>query len=256
MKTFEEWLEEFKKEIEDGYKDRAMSEALSEHVSEVDKPPHTFLKWEEAPAEAEVNLRMVRVNLSVRSVNPTNVGFSVDLEDWADDPENTFMGMLMHQCGEILAEKEYKAIVEDMNKFMSCTLNAKQKGILSKEDIAEAIKLINEQGDYADSVVLPLNQKTEFLKRGELLDASQFRLRWIQQERRPVYYAGMLGATNVYWARFLKDFALAFFRGNIYFKSTSLKTTFDNMSSPRYLMMEKWCASAPRFDRAIVKIQL
>jgi hypothetical protein len=66
----------------------------------------------------------------------------------------------------------------------------------------------------------------------------------------------MIDAINVYWANFIKDFALVFNRGEIISASTPLKIRFDNIKYPKQVIGEKLCVSAPMLDQAVVKIEL
>ena len=102
MTSFEEYLKEFKNEIENGYKERTMVNALAGYIH--DKPDKTSIKFYklDGPPKASVlsqGEEMKVIAFTPRSVQPLNAGFTLDLKDWADDPERTYMKMLMHQLG-------------------------------------------------------------------------------------------------------------------------------------------------------------
>ena len=96
-------------------------------------------------------------------------------------------------------------------------------------------------------------QKGEFIKNNELSYPDE---RVVPQEKRGAYYAGGIGAVNVYWTRFTKDYAVVFSGRDIVFERTPLSAEFDNMTHPTKLILVKWCAAAPMFDQAVVKMQL
>jgi len=259
MTSFEEYLEEFKKEIEKGYKERTMATALAEYIH--DRPDKTLIKFYklDGPLKASglsTGGQLTAINVTSRSVQPLNAGFTLDLKDWADDPERTYMEMLMHQLGCDLAEREYYIIVNGMLNCVGNTINSAQKGKLSKGDISQAHNWIGAQGVYADSVIMHIDQKVEFEKSGELFYPDKIPLGCVPQEKRGAYYAGWIGAVNVYWNRFTKDYAVVFSGREIVFERAPLKVEFDNMTHPTMLILTKWCAAAPLFDQAVVKIQL
>jgi len=114
------------------------------------------------------------------------------------------------------------------------TVKPKQKGQLSIDDIREAQ---SHAENYADSVIMNHQQKAEFLKNGQIFEPIRIPLSFVPEERRGYYYFGMIGAVNVYWASFIKDFALVFDRGEIIFASTPLEIAFGDINSPKQLIL-------------------
>jgi len=254
MKTFEEWLEEFKKEVVKGYNDTTMVTALCGHVySDREKPP-TSLYMLDGPPTASTMFKgapLVTLNFKSRSVKPLDAGFVLDLKDWADDTGQMAIGEIMDQLGKDLADREYWIIVNGMITFAGNTVNAKQKGLLSKDDIKEAQRQV--LGTYADSAIMNPVQEAEFWKNEQMLAPEQVLSGYVPKERRGYYYTGMIDGVNVYIASFIRDFALVFSRREMIFASTSLALSFDNMAHPKKLILRKLCASAPMFDGAIAK---
>jgi hypothetical protein len=256
MKTYQEWLEDFKKEMQKGYENTTMATALSEYVhKDCDKAPTTLPKLD-GPMRASVlheGEPIVETKMTHRSVKPLDAGFTQDLGDWSNNPEGYGMEMFMNQLGRHLANREYAIIVDGMKNCAGTIVKSKQRGQLSKDDIREAQ---SHAEDYADSVIMNHQQETEFLKNGEIFEPIRILESWVPRERRGYYYSGMIGAVNVYWASFIKDFALVFDRGEMIFASMPLTMRFDNMDHPKQLILEKLCVSAPMFDQAVVKLEL
>jgi len=256
MKTFQEWLKDFKKEIEKGYENTTMATALSEYVhKDLAKAPTSLPKLE-GPPRASV-LRegepIITIKATLRSVKPLNAGFIYDLKDWSANPEGYGMDMLMNQLGKCLADREYEIIVNGMLTCAGSTVAAKQKGQLSKDDIREAQNCAE---SYADSVIISHLQEIEFWKKGQIFEPMRIPLSFVPKERRGYYFTGMIDSVNVYWASFIKDFALVFSRREMIFTSTPLEVKFDDINNPKQLILLKLCASAPMFDQAVVKIEL
>jgi hypothetical protein len=253
QKTFQQWLEEFEKEIRKGYENAAMVIALSEHVwGDRDKAPTTLLKLDSPPTKSTGG-QFVTIEATLRNVKPLDAGIAQNLGDWSAHPEDHYMGMLMNQLGKYVADKEYEIIVEGLKNYAGKTIKSKQKGQLSKDDIREAQSFTVR---YADSVIMNHQQMNEFLINGQIFEPLRIPESFVPKERRGYYYSGMISAVNVYWASFVKDFALVFDRGEIIFANTPLKIAFDNMESPKRLILHKMCVAAPMFDQAVVKIEV
>jgi hypothetical protein len=257
MKTFEEWLEEFKKEIEKGYQDTTMVSSLSEYIHKDRDKPLTTLPMYDGPPTASTLTQggtITTVRFTLRSVKPIDAGFTLNLKDWADNLDQYFMDPLMNQLGKDLADREYWIIVNGMIAYAGNTVNVKQKGQLSKDDIREAQRQV--LGTYADCAIMTPQQEAQFWKNGQMLAPDRIPSGYIPKERRGYYYTGMIDGVNVYVASFIKDFALVFGRREMIFASTPLKISFDNMEHPKQLILHKQCTSAPMFDNAVAKIQL
>lgn len=187
MKTFEEYLEEFKNEINKGYREATMVTALCGHIHSSKKPPDSLTMLDE-PATASMSFAgvpVVAVNIKNRNVKPLNAGFNFDLKDWADKPENLAMGTFMSELGKEVADREYWIIVNGMNAYAGNTLNSKQKGQLSKDDISNAKRKV--AGAYADSIIMNPQQEAEFWKKGQMLAPELIPMGYVSQERRGYY---------------------------------------------------------------------
>jgi hypothetical protein len=259
MVNFQTYLDDFKKEIENEYKQRGMATAIAEYFHEdLKKTPIILPKLDGPPMASTVapGGRITPIKASYRNVKPKNAGFILALKDWADEPDRYYMHMLVRQLGAHLAEREYAIIVEGMVSCAGNNIRAKKKGELSKQDIKEAQNWVASQGAYADSVIMHLTQKMKFWRNKELLDPGRIPQSCVPQEKRGPYYAGWLDAVNVYWNRFAKDFAVVFSRREIITASTTLEVRFDNMTRPKQLILKKLCVAAPMFDQAVAKILL
>jgi hypothetical protein len=132
---------------------------------------------------------LAAITATCKGVQPLNAGFTLDLKDWADDPERTYVKMLMLQLGYDLAEREYNIMDNGMINCAGTTINAAQKGKLSQGDIIQTQNWIAEQGANPDSFIMHINQKVEFEKNGELLYSNKIPLGCVPQEKRGVHCA-------------------------------------------------------------------
>jgi len=260
MKIYSEWLDEFRAKIEEGYESHRMDRCLAGFVSEVERPARRLIKMS-GPIVAffgipEGGELPPPVKVTMSEVTPINVGFPVNLKDWADDPERTYMDMFMMQIGERIAENEVWAIVKGMVDNAGHTLEAEKKGELTKNDVEKAKDWVGNQGTYADTLIVYLEQKTEFLKRGELVEATPNVLGWIPEERRGRHFSGLVNGLFAYWTRFTKGLAIVYERNAIMVRKTPFKIDFDNSTHPSALNIEKWCSSAPTIEQGVVKITL
>jgi hypothetical protein len=244
-KTFQQWLEDFKKEVEKGYEETTMVTALCEYIhKDCKEAPTTMLKVE----REYQNQQMVLLKGTLRNVKPLDAGFVQPLGDWYKNPEGWGMDMFMHELGRDIAEREYAIIVKGMESYAGTTIKAREKGQLSVDDIREAESHAKE---YADSVIMNLQQMKAFLIKGQISTLS-----FLPEEKHGYHYSGMIGGLNVFWTNSIKDLALVFSRREMNFASTPLEIAFEDMESPKQLILHKMCVAAPIFDQAVVKIEL
>lgn len=248
-KTFQQWLEDFKKKIVLGYEETTMVTALCEYIQkDCREPPTTLLKVERQPKTiGSENVHMIEVKMTPRNVKPLDAGFVLNLADWSENPEECCMDMVMHELGRNIAENEYAIIIKGIESCAGTKVNVKEKGQLSVDDIREA----SNHAQYPDSVIMSLQQMSEFLLKGQI---SAFG--FLPNEKRGLHYSGTIGALNAFWTNFMKDFALVFSRREMNFASTPLEIEFDNIETPTKLITRKMCVAAPSFDKAVVKIEL
>lgn len=256
MKTFTEWLQEFRKKIDEGYERSRMDRALARDAEQVDRPVRALPKLDEP-----IKLYSVPpggklpppISFGFRTVEPKNVGFFCDLKDWADDPREI---ILMWRLGEFLAEREYFWIVKSLLENAGHTTEVETKGTLTKSDIQKAREKISESGLFGDRLVIPREYVLKWWKEKQLWEAHRIPTGYVPEEQRGRYFWGWIDGFNVYSARFLKDVAVLFDRNEIIIRNTLHTVSFDNMNRPKKLIIEKWCSSAPIIDDAITKIKL
>ena len=261
MKTYDEWLEAFTTKIKEGYETHRMDKRLAGYAYEVEKPATTLWKYDHPikakimPAGQEMHL-IAMPTLKLRTVEPFQVGIRVDLSKW-DIEATVFWDSFMYRRGSDVAEREYWVIMKGMSDNAGTIMKAKKKGELSKLDMKDAQAWIGQNGgEYADTIVVPLEQATELLKKGELWSPHKIPTGYVPEKDRGPYFDGKMGGVNVYWTRFMKDFALIYCKRKITVSNTPLKAYYDKPKRPSCLIIEKWCSSAPILDQAVVKITL
>ena len=262
MKTYEEWFEEFKAKIEEGYGIHRMDKRLAGFAYEAEKPAKTLWKYDH-PITAHTMPRGQRMHMIImptptyRTVKPLQVGVRIDLSKWDFETPVVGLDSYMFGCGSNVAEREYWAIVKGISDNAGKTMETKKKGELSKLDIKEAQAWIGQNGRaYADTVVMPLQQKRELLKKGELWLPHKIPNGYVPEKDRGPYFAGKIDGANVYWMRFIKDFALVCAKRENIVSNTPLKVYYDNPKRPSQLTIDKRCSSAPILEQAVVKVTL
>jgi len=259
MKTYVEWLEDFRKKIYEGYEKHRMDKRLAGHVCEVKKPARKLLKLSGpvmvygVPESGELPPSVV---VGTQDVTPSNVGFPIDMRDWAEDPSRRNMDTFMTKKGKEVAENETRVIIKGMIDNVGYSFNAERKGELSKTDIRKAEDWLKEREVHPDTIIVDVKQGFEFLRRGEVLEAARIPSSYMPEEQRGPYFLGLLGGLKVYCIQFDERLAIVYRKNDIIVKNTPLKIYFDNLDRPSKLILEKWCSSAPIIDEGVVKITL
>jgi hypothetical protein len=256
MKSVDELLGELKAEIDKGYQATTMVNALAGRVYlYLDKLPQTLLKINRLPIiEPYGELSKNSVNATLRDVEPSDIGFIVNLNGLLDDADAYLVTSVWQQLGKQLADKEYQVIINGALGYAGTTINSKQNGELSKEDVNEAQGKI--QDAYGDCLIISPKQHGDFLKKNLILPPTRLPTEFVPEIQRGYYYVGMMNGANVYVSSFLKDIAVVFSRNEMTFASTKLKVTFDRTIFPKQLILRKSCVSAPLFDGSVCRIQL
>ena len=264
MKTYEEWLEEFRTKIKEGYETHRMDKQLVGYIYEVKKPA-TVLPKGSGPIGAHIIREGAPLPepyvISSQVVTPKPVGFTVNLEDWVEKKEYTYMDPLLASLGKEIAVREGFVILRAMFEKAGHSMEVKTKGQLAKEDIKEAGDWIRKQGWYANTLVIHPEQEAQFLIRKEILHPTLFPTGYVpsifaSEEERGPNYAGWLNGLNVYWTPLVKGLAFVYRKSEIIIMKTPLNIDFDNLDRPSKLVIKRYCSSAPVDERGVVKITL
>jgi len=260
MKTYEEWLEEFTKKIKENYEYHRLDKQLAGYVYEVPKPA-TVLPRGSGPRGAfgigEGEPLPEPYLISTQDVTPRNIGFSLDLKDWAEEKEFTYMDTLLSDLARNLSNRGGYTILRAMYEKAGFTMKAETEGKLTKTDIAKAEHWIGNQGSYADTLVIHPEQQAEFIIKNEIWHKSRIPIGFIREEQREQpHYAGMLNGIDVYWTPLVKGLAFVYRKNEIIVLNTPLKIDFDNMTRPKSLIIEQYCSSAAVDPRGVAKITL
>jgi hypothetical protein len=237
-----------------------MDNKIAGFYSEVERPVNGLLKYDE-PIKVHV-LRPGEplpppIPPKIRNVTPINVGFSVDMRKWAEDPTRWGgMDHFMFHLGKAVAEREYYTIVQGMFNNAGNVLKVEEKGILKIENIQEAKNIIRNKGLYADCILLHPDQLHAFRLSGELFEAWKVPTSYLPEEKRGRYFSGLIAGLKTYRANFIEGIAIVFESDKIQVVNTPLKISFDNIQKPSEIILERWCSSAPIIDNAVVNIIL
>ena len=260
MKTYEEWLEEFRTKIKEGYETHRMDKRLAGYTYEVDKPAKRLWKYDEpirAQSMPEGGTIITMPTPKIREVKPYQVGYKLNIRKWTEDPVRVVgMDNFMYRIGVNVAEREVWVMAKGMSDNAEHVIEAEKKGELSKNDIKKARDWISSQGMYADTIIMHSKQRWRFLRNGELWESYRIPTGYVPERDRGPYYAGKIDGANVYSTLMIKDFALVYRKKEILVKNTQLKIDYDNPKRPSTLIVNKWCSSAPIIEQAVVKIVL
>lgn len=258
MKTYREWLEEFRTKIKEGYEKHRIDKKLARSVYDAESPVTVLLKGSGPKVAFSLaeGQQLQPYVFSTRNVTPLNIGFTIDMKNWATEPERYGMDLFMMQIGEIIAENEAFVIVKGMFDNAGHSVKAEVQGQLSKSDIKKAEDWMRNQGWYADTIILHYEQEMQFRLKGELLESHLIPINWVPHEDRGPHYSGKINGLNVYWMRFNKGTAIVYDKDEIILAKTPLNIEFDNLDHPTKLVIERWCSSAPIDERGVVKIIL
>lgn len=263
MKTYAEWLEEFRTKIRAEYERCRMDKQLAKYIYEVEKPA-TVLPKGSGPIGAQI-IREGAPSpepyvISSQVVTPKDVGFTVNLKDWSEKKEYTYIDTLLASLGRDIATREGFVILRAMFEKAGHSREVKTKGQLTKEDIKEAKDWIRKQGWYADTSVIHPEQEAQFLIRREILEPTLLTgyapFGFASEEERGPNYAGWLNGLNVYWTPLVKGLAFVYRKSEIIVMKTPLNIDFDNLDKPSKLIIKRYCSSAPVDERGVVKITL
>jgi len=258
-KTWGEWLDNFTSNIEEGYKENRMDQILSGHCYEVDKPQNRTMKY-----SGPMIVQMVRegeplrvtTTVSSREVTPYNVGYIVDLREWAQDPDRRVgMDTYMRDIGSSVAEREYYVIVKGLCDYSAHSINSERSGELSKKDIQEALKYPGSEDIFVDTLIINRNFIDDFRKREELWEAWNVPTGYLPESQRGKFFSGMINGLRTYSKRFLEDKVVIFRKNDVMTYTTLIKVSFDR-EPPTQIIVEKWCSSAPIVDQSVVTIHI
>lgn len=260
MKTHEDWLKEFRAKIEEGYETQRMDKRLAGFAHEHEKPVKRLWKYDQ-PITAQTMVAgqpiIVAPSPTYRNVEAFQVGIRIDLSQWNFKDPIVGSDSYMFGIGSRVAENEYHAIVKGISDNAGNVIKTKKKGELSKLDLKEAQAWIGSYGnEYAETVIVPLEQKTKWLIQEELWLPHKIPTGYLPEKERGMFFSGWINGVNVYWMRFLKDFALIYAKRKAIICNTPMKIYYDNPKRPKELFVSKWCSSAPILDQAVVKITL
>ena len=253
-RTYKDWLHEFTQKISGAYEKQRLDKQLAGYIHDVSEPAE-YLPKGSGPFGAFIigegeELPPPYV-ISSQSVTPINIGFSLNISEWAEDPNRHFMDVLMSDIGRILAQREAFVIIKSMIDKAGRSIEVKERGQLTKTDLLEAQRWIKTQGFYADTVILHPKQETAFRIRGELVEASRIP---VLAETKGLNFSGIIDGLEVYWVSVIGGVALVYKKSEIIVAKTPLKVKFDDIRSPSQLVSERWCSAAPVDERGVVKI--
>ena len=254
MPDYVRYLAEFRKQIEEGYSQHAYLNHLVSSVRTVEERASILLKGY-GPAGAQVLSEGTAppkpYAVSTRLVETYDVGFRVEVRDWAKAPEGLLTETLMEQIATKIAENEVLVLVEGLAKNAGKQVQATNALRLSKADLRSAIQWIGNNGFQPNRVLVSPELESQLMLKNELLEKWHFSS---STEDWGSHYSGKIDGLDLFWDYSLTGRAIVYESYNVTFAKTDLKVTFDDMQNPNQLIVQSWCSCAPLDERSVALI--
>lgn len=257
-KTWTERLTEFRENIKKGYDSTKIANIISGHFYEVSERQRKILKYS-GPMRAQMIREGERLHdtptISSRNVSPMNAGFSVDLSNWAVDPDS-FNGMdtFMEDIGAKLAEKEFYVIIKNLCDYAGTSIDSEGK-TLTKNDLEKAVTYSRLHEIFFDTIVADSKTVEDFRLKSELWEPWNIPTGYIPESKRSPNFAGMVSGLRLYTKQFLENKIVIFRVHDVMTYTTPINVNFDT-EIPSSLIVEKWCSSAPVIDQSVFLINV
>lgn len=257
VKSFSEWLNEFKSSINEGYESNRINKFVSGRHYEVETRQRRIIKL--SPARFEIRKPgqpRSTVNLSHRKVAPINVGFPINIKDWSKKPDECIgINSVMMDIGHYLADSEYYAITSNLILYAGECIDSEVKGQLSKNDICRAKDIGKTNDIHYDTIILNNKYVFELRKRDEIWEPAKIPTGLLPEINGESHFIGKIDGLNAYSTTFLEEKCVVFRRNDVRTYTTPIEVTFDS-EPPESLIIEKWCSSAPIKDESVVVINM
>ena len=253
LSDYVKYLADFKRQIEDGYGRHAYLKNLVFAVHTVSDPTSIFPQGN-GPTAARVGegeAQPETYKVSTRAVTPYDIGFRVEVRDWAKAPMTVYMGTLMELMATRIAENEVLVLAEGLSKAAGRQFQATNALRLSKVDLRNAIQWIGSNGFQPNRVLVSPDLEAQLMLKDEIIEKWHFPSSMADWGN---HHSGKIDGLDLFWNYSLKGRAVVFESFNVSFAKTDFKVAFDDVQNPTQLIIQCWCSCAPLDERSVAVI--
>lgn len=260
MKTFEDWLAEFSKKLQDSYRLNRADGKFVGLIRDLDKPTGLLPLGTGKPisyADIDLGTELEPYVLTGQEVKAYNIGISYQVDEWAkspelNDPDGVLMDIALEIMGRNIAQREAYLIIKTLSEKANIRLPSMERGLVRSSDILVAEKRISDYGFTPDTVIMEPWQRYQLLLE-EDVDLGKFE----DLMRAGRYtYAGKVSNMDIYSTEVIKNLCLVYDRDYVTLIRTPFKIYFDNIESPKFLVADRICFVAPVDPRSVVAINV
>jgi len=252
LPDYVKYLADFKRQIEDGYGRHAYLKNLVFAVHSVPDPASIFPQGN-GPTGARTGegAQPESYKVSTRAVTPYDIGFRVEVRDWARAPETVHMGTLMELIATRIAENEVLVLAEGLTKAAGKQFQATNALRLSKVDLRNAIQWIGSNGFQPDRVLISPDLEAQLTLKDEIIEKWHFPSSMADWGN---HHSGKIDGLDLFWNYSLKGRVVVYESFNVSFAKTDFKVSFDDVQNPTQVIIQCWCSCAPLDERSVAVI--
>jgi hypothetical protein len=256
MKSFEDWLGEFRIKINQSIQRCRFDEDLVEHIFEEEKFSNYIFRKSGPDKQKSLpggGIMIIFSPLITERVDPEMIRIKADLGRWADDPEDQIIDACLEDLGRSIVTREVTTLINELLKgskeFGTGT------GKISKPDVRKAVDWIHQNalGSYVhpNTLVVHPNLEAEFEERGDIIGAYRLPKGFFNG----VHFSGIINGLNVFSVPCIPpNTILIYDKHEIYLRRTKVRVDFDNIKRPRYLLIEEKRKVWPRDSNSLAKV--
>jgi hypothetical protein len=260
MKTYEDWLAEFSKRLQDSYRLNRADGKFVGLSRDIERPTGLLPLGSGKPisyADIDLGTEIEPYTLTGQEVKAYNIGISYDLSEWTkapelNDPDGVLMDIALDIMGRNIAQREAYLIIKTLADRANIRLPSMEKGVIRSSDVIVAEKRISDYGFTPDTVIMEPFQRYQLLLE-EGVDLGRFE----ELMRNDRYnYAGKVSNMDIYSTEIIRNLCLVYDKDYVSIIRTPFKIYFDNIESPKFLVVDRICFVAPVDPRCVVAINI
>jgi hypothetical protein len=260
MKIFEDWLAEFSKKLQDAYRVNRADTKFVGLIRDIDKPVGLLPFGNGIPisfADIDMGHEVESYVLTGQEVKAYNIGMSYQIDEWAkapelNDPDGVLMDIALEIMGRNIAQREAYLIIKTLMDRANTILPSIEKGVVRSSDIYFAEKRIADHGFMPDTIIMEPWQRYQLLIE-ENVDLGRFE---DLMHNGRYNYGGKVSNMDVYTTEVIKDTCLIYDKDYVSLIRTPFKIYFDNIESPKFLVVDRICFVAPVDPRSVIAVNI
>ncbi|MFQ5920516.1 MAG: hypothetical protein ACE5JV_00690 [Nitrososphaerales archaeon] len=260
MKNFDDWLAEFGKKLQDSYRANKGDTKFAGIIRDISRPAGLLPLGAGRPisfADIDIGTQLEPYVLTGQEIKSYNIGLSYQIDEWAkapelNDPDGTLMDITLEIMGRNIALREAYLVLKNLIEQSNVRLQSLERETIRRSDIAAAEKRMAEQGFTPDTVVLEPWQRYQLLVE-EDADLGRFRDLMLSDK---YTYAGKVANMDIYSTDLVKNTCLVYDKDYTGLVRTPFKIYFDNMETPKFLIVDRVCYAATIDPRSAITINI